>query len=186
MSKLKGWESLSVLIVLVLLLPLAAALVPTSTAWAVADNVTPGRASPGGGTTGKAQSQTPPDVMLSYMNVTPQQILAGEPVTIMVNVSNSGGTTGSHTVVLMINGQQEETRLVTVGAQSAQPEKFIVTRDVPGTYKVTIGNQQAEFTVLGTSTAGSPVSGALIIAIFIGIVLIASVVVLFLRRRPAY
>ncbi|MBL7209880.1 MAG: hypothetical protein ISS52_07255 [Dehalococcoidia bacterium] len=185
MSKLKGWESLSVLIVLVLLLPLAAALMPTSTVWAVADNVTPGRASPGGGVTG-TQSQTPPDMMLAYMNVTPQQILAGEPVTIMVNVSNSGGTTGSHTVVLMINGQQEETRLVTVGAQSAQPEKFIVTRDVPGTYKVTIGNQQAEFTVLGTSTAGSPVSGALIIAIVIGIVLIASVVVLFLRRRPAY
>ena len=121
------------------------------------------------------------------MNVHPQQILAGQPVTITTNVSNTGGVTGSYTVVLMVNGEQEKTQLVSVGAMSAQPVTFTVTRDVPGTYTVIIGSQQATFTVLDASTAGSPTNAPLIVAVVIGIVLIASLVLLVvLRRRSAY
>ena len=143
------------------------------------------RASPGGGT-GGTQGQIPPEIMLAYMNVHPQRLYAGEPVTITTNVSNTGGCTGQYTVTLMINGQQEATQLVSVGAMSALPVTFTVTKDVPGTYTVTIGSQQATFTVLDAgSTAGSPVSGALIAIIVVGIALIATVVVL-IRRRLAY
>jgi len=90
------------------------------------------RASPGGGTAGGTQGQTQPQFTLVYMNVHPQQQYAGQPVTITTNVSNTGGSTGEYTVSLMINGQVEETRLVSVGALSALPVKFIVTRYVPG------------------------------------------------------
>ena len=146
------------------------------------------RRSSGGGTVTGTQGQTPPEIMLAYMNVHPQQQYAGRSVTITTNVSNTGGSTGQYTVTLMINGQVEETRLVSVGAQSALPVKFIVTRDVPGTYTVTIGNQQSSFTVLGSrSSAGSPVSGGLIAIILVGIlVLITAVVLLLAFRRPAW
>ena len=129
----------------------------------------------------------PPAIMtLQYLAVNPQQQYAGEPVTIITNVSNTGGCTGSYTVVLMINGQVEETRLVSVGAQSAMPVKFIVTRDVPGTYTVTIGGQQASFTIVGASTAGSPINGGLIAIIIMGVLVLATVVGLMLvLRRPA-
>ena len=129
-------------------------------------------------------TQLPPDMALQYLAVNPQQTYAGQPVTITTNVSNTGGATGSYTVVLMINGQQEASRLVSVGAMSAVPVKFTVTKDVPGTYTVTIGGQQSSFTILGTGggTSGSPVSGGLIaIILIIGVLLIASVVLLVRR-----
>ena len=122
------------------------------------------------------------------MNVNPQQQYAGQPVTITTNVSNTGGCTGQYTVTLMINGQVEETRLVSVGAQSALPVKFTVTRDMPGIYDVTIGGQQASFTIVGSSTTGgSPASGGLIAIMLVGIlVLVTAVGLMLVLRRRAY
>ena len=141
------------------------------------------RASPGGGTVGGTQGQPPP-IMLAYMNVHPQQILAGESVTITTNVVNTGGEAGNYNVVLKVNGQVEQTRMVGVGSQGTQPVKFTVTKDVPGTYTVTIGNQQSSFTVLGASSSGTTGSktGALIALALIGTLIIATLVVLLLRR----
>jgi hypothetical protein len=126
-------------------------------------------------------------MLLQYPAINPQQTYTGQPVTITTNVSNTGGCTGQYTVTLMINGQVEETRLVSVGAQSALPVKFIVTRDVPGTYTVTIGGHQSSFVILGADTAGSPVSGGLIPIIIVGVlVLLAAVVLLLAFRRTAW
>ena len=131
-------------------------------------------------------TQLPPAMALQYLAVNPQHTYAGQPVTITTNVSNTGGATGSYTVVLMINGQQEATRLVSAGAMSAVPVKFTVTKDVPGTYTVTIGNQQSSFTILGGGTSGSAGSGGLIVILIIGLLVLATVVVLMLTfRRPA-
>ena len=130
--------------------------------------------------------QLPPVMALEYLAVNPQHTYAGQPVTITTNVSNAGGATGSYTVVLMINGQQEATRLVSAGAMSAVPVKFTVTKDVPGTYTVTIGNQQSSFTILGGGTSGSAGSGGLIVILIMGVLVLATVVVLMLTfRRPA-
>jgi hypothetical protein len=122
---------------------------------------------------------------LQYLNVNPQQAHPGQPVNISINVANTGITRGYYTVVLMINGQQEEARTVTVDPLSTCPVNFLVTRDVPGTYDVTIGSQRSSFTILGAAdiSTGSPVSAPLIVAVVIGIVLIASLVLLFLHRR---
>ena len=143
------------------------------------------RRSSGGGTVTGTQGQTPPQIILEYTNVHPQQQYAGQPVTITTNASNIGGSTGQYDVTLVINGQVEETSLVSVGAHSAVPVKFTVTRYVPGTYTVTIGGQQSSFTIVGAST-GSPASGGLIAMIVIGILVFATVVGLVLAfRRPA-
>jgi len=122
---------------------------------------------------------------LQFLNVNPQQAQPGQPVNISINVANTGITRGYYTVVLMINGQQEEARTVTVEPISTCPVNFLVTRDVPGTYNVTIGSHRGEFTIVGAGggTTGSPVSAPLIVAGVIGIVLIASLVLLFLHRR---
>ena len=124
---------------------------------------------------------------LQYLAVNPQQAYAGQPVTITTNVSNTGGSTGSYTVVLKMNGQQEETRLVSVGAHSALPVKFTVTRHVPGTYAVTIGMQQSSFTVLDANTARSTASGGLIAILIMGVlVLVATLGLIVVLRRRAY
>ena len=124
---------------------------------------------------------------LQYLAVNPQHQYAGQPVTITTNASNTGGSTGQYTVTLMINGQAEETRLVSVGAHSALPVKFTVTRDVPGTYSVTIGMQQSSFTIVDSSTTGSSASGGLIAIVLVVILVLITAVVLLLRfRRPAW
>ena len=136
-----------------------------------------------------APTQLPPGMALQYLAVNPQQTYAGQPVTITTNVSNTGGTTGQYTVTLMINGQVEESRLVSVGAQSALPVKFTVTRDVPGTYTVTIGTQQASFVIIGSggATSGSPGSGAPIAILIVGVLVLVTAMGLTLAlRRRAY
>lgn len=123
---------------------------------------------------------------LHSLNVNPRQAQPGQPVNISIKVANTWGTLGIYTVVLKIDGQQEEARTVTVEPLTTYPVNFLVTRDQPGTYTVTIEGLQDSFTIVGAdgaSTARSPASAPLIVAVVIGIVLIASLVLLFLRRR---
>ncbi len=166
MAKQTGIVSL--LVILALVLALGAAVVPAG----------PVRGQPEWGA-------GPAILSLQYLNINPQWAHAGQPVNVSINVVNNGGSRGYYTVVLMINGQQEVARTVTVEPMSTCPVNFLVTKDVPGTYTVAIGSQQSSFTIVGAGggTTGSPVSAPLIVAVVIGIVLIASLVLLFLRRR---
>ena len=117
---------------------------------------------------------------LHSLNVNPQQAHPGQPVNISIKVANTGGTLGMHTVVLKIDGQQEEMRNVWVEPPSTYPVNFRVTRDQPGTYTVTIERFQSSFTIVGAGggTTDSPVSGGVIAIMIVGILIIAMVVVL--------
>ncbi|HIE17171.1 MAG TPA: hypothetical protein EYP71_03145 [Dehalococcoidia bacterium] len=126
----------------------------------------------------------PPQMSVQYLSVNPQQTYAGEPVTIITNVVNTGDEAGNYRVALKINGQVEETRMVSVGPQGTQPVKFIVTRSDPGTYRVVIDGQQSSFTVLGSGT-GAAASGGLIAIIAAAILLLVTVVALLASRRSA-
>jgi hypothetical protein len=120
---------------------------------------------------------------IQYLSVNPQQTAAGQPVTIVTNVVNTGDAAGNLNVVLKINGQAEQTRMISTGPQATQPVKFTVTKAEPGTYSVDVGGQKGSFTVLdeytGTSSA-SPVIG--LIAALITAFLITVAVMLFRRR----
>jgi hypothetical protein len=127
----------------------------------------------------------PPQMSVLFVSVNPQQVTANQPVTISTNVVNTGDAGGNYNVALKINGQVEQTRTVSVGPQASQPIKFTVTRAQPGTYSIDIGGQKGSFTILGTGTAHSPVNGGLIVFLIIGVLVLASVMVLVLSRRPA-
>jgi hypothetical protein len=124
---------------------------------------------------------------VQYLNVSPQQANANQPVTITTNVVNTGDEAGSLNVALRINGQVEDTRMVSVGPKATQPVKFTVSRSQPGTYTVDIYDQNGSFTVLGSSNAaGKPVNGGLVILVAIAVLVLAAAVVLVLSfRRPA-
>ena len=125
----------------------------------------------------------PAQMSIQYLSVNPQQTAAGQPVTIVTNVVNTGDVAGSLSVVLKINGQAEQTRMISTGPQATQPVKFTVTRAEPGTYSVDIGGQKGSFTVLGahgrTSNASTVIG--LIAALITG--LLVTVVVMLFRRR---
>jgi hypothetical protein len=125
------------------------------------------------------------NMSVQFVSVNPQQALASQPVTITTNVVNTGDAAGNYNVDLKINGQVEESRMVSVGPMASQPVKFTVTRDQPGTYTVDIVDKSSSFTILGDSTAGGT-SGqnslGLIVLALIGALIVAAVVVVLLRR----
>ncbi len=128
----------------------------------------------------------PAQMSVRYLSVSPQQTSANQPVTISTNVVNTGDEAGNYNVALKINGQVEQSKTVSVGPQGTQPVKLTVTKAQPGTYTVDIGGQKGSFVVLGAGgTAGAPVSGGLIAILIMGVLILATVVVLLISRRPA-
>jgi hypothetical protein len=100
-------------------------------------------------------------------------------------VVNTGDVAGNYNIALKINGQVEESRMVSVGPMASQPVKFTVTRDQPGTYTVDIVDKSSSFTIIGDNAAGGATgqnSTGLIILALIGVLIVASVVIVLLRR----
>jgi len=132
-------------------------------------------------------SLNPPQMSVQYVSVNPQQTYANQPVTITTNVVNTGDEAGNLNVALKINGQLEQSRMVSVGPQGTQPVKFTVVKAQPGTYNVDIQGEIGSFTVLGAgSSTGSHQNGGLIALIAMVVLILATVVVLMVSfRRPA-
>ncbi len=129
----------------------------------------------------------PAQLSVQYLSVNPQQTYANQPVTITTNVVNTGDEAGNYNVALKINGQAEQSRTVSVGPQSTQPVKFTVTKAQAGTYTVGIAGQKGSFIILGAggSTTSSKGSAGLIAILILGVLVLTTVVVLMLGRRPA-
>jgi hypothetical protein len=150
--------------------------------WEVAGHPKTSPSTPSNWSLGPAQIST------QYLSVNPQQTYAGQAVTVSTNVINTGDQAGNYNVALKVNGQVEQTRMVSVGPQATQPVKFTVTRSEPGTYTVAIDGQRDSFSVLGSggSNAKAPVNSGLIAIILVGALILVAVVVLALTRsRPA-
>jgi len=122
---------------------------------------------------------------VKYINVNPQQAYANQPVTISTNVVNSGDESGSYTVDLKINGQVEQTKMVSVGPQGTQPVKFTITKAQPGTYTVNIGDQKSSFTVTdaGSRPSAGMGEGFLIAVAAAVIVILVGLLIIVARRR---
>ena len=122
------------------------------------------------------------------MKVSTGQAKVNQPVTISANVVNRGGQTGSTRVALKINGQVEETKLVTVGPGGSRPVKFTVTKAEPGTYTVIMGSQRASFLVTEGTAGGISTDGGVIVMILLGFLVIAVIIVVAFSfgRKPTY
>jgi len=127
----------------------------------------------------------PAQMSVRYLSVSPQQTYAGQPVTITTNVVNTGDEAGNYNVALKINGQVEQTKMVSVGPQGTQPVKFTVTKAEPGTYTVNISDQRGSFTV--TNVAGKPSTGiaaGLLLAVAMAvIVMLVGLLIIIARKR---
>jgi len=143
-------------------------------------------APPGSGvsptTSTSPRSLNPPQMSVQYVSVRPQQTYANQPVTITTNVVNTGDEAGNLNVALKINGQLEQSRMVSVGPHGTQPIKFTVVKAQPGTYNVDIQGEIGSFTILGSGDTTGSKTGVLIALALIGILVIASLVILLVRR----
>jgi len=132
---------------------------------------------------------SPSRMSVQYLSINPEQATANQPVTITTNVVNTGDEAGNYNVVLKINGQVEQTRMVSIGPQGTQPIKFTIIKTQLGTYIVDVGGQKGSFTVIGAggSSAATSTFGGLIAILIVGfLVIVVSMLLILNFRRRAY
>ena len=138
---------------------------------------------------------------VSNLSVEPAEVEPNEAVTISLSVANTGGTEGSYTVVLRLNGVKEAEKRVTIAAGASEIVIFSVTRELAGSYSVTVDGLSASFTVVAPPPPPPPPAEeeeeeivppeAVGIAWWVwliigGVIVVALLIVFILVRRRAY
>ena len=72
-------------------------------------------------------------------------IRTGDEAAIAVDVTNDGEQTGTCAVTLMINGENRETKEITLAGGQTGRVSFTVTADKPGIYAVQVGSLSGDF-----------------------------------------
>jgi hypothetical protein len=89
----------------------------------------------------------PPDFRLSNLEINPTEVDTGENVVITAKIANVGGTQGSYTAELKIDGITNQTEQIIIQAGTDYTLVFKISRDLPGTYTVALGGLTGQFVV---------------------------------------
>ncbi len=134
-------------------------------------------------------SVAPPPVpaafSVSNLSIQPAEVEPNEAVTISVSVANIGGTEGSYTVVLMVNGATEAEESVTIAAGDSQSVSFSVTQEDADSYSVAIDELSGSFVIVApvTPEVEPPTNWILVGGIIAGVVLLEGLGIFLLVRR---
>jgi len=127
---------------------------------------------------------------VSYLSVSPRlEVEPGETVAITVLVANTGGESGSYTVVLKIDEAKEAEKTVTIAAGDSQEVSFSLTREEAGSYTVAVDGLSGGFTVtvVAPPPAKPGVNWPVLGGIIGGVVIVVGSLYYFLVfRRRAY
>ncbi len=88
---------------------------------------------------------------VSDLTVSPTEVDIGQSVTININVTNTGGVTGTYPVTLKVNNVAAETKNVTLASGASQKVTFTTSKDAAGTYTVGIDGLSGMFKVKAAS-----------------------------------
>ena len=103
-----------------------------------------------------------PIFSVSNLTITPNQVKAGNPVTISAIVANQGSEAGTYSVVLRINGMVENIIDMMLSPGASQATTFTVTKDVGGEYYSEVDGLSAVFIVIPLVPANFTISGLVI------------------------
>lgn len=113
-----------------------------------------GAAGSGGQGSGTGSSSSPSgpvpmsNIVVQSAALTSTRVSPGQDVDISASATNRGAASGDASITLYINGQQVESKGVTVAAGQTAPVHFYVSRNEPGTYIVYVDSVPAgSFTV---------------------------------------
>jgi len=120
----------------------------------------------------------------SGLNIDPSSVDLGGTLTISVEVANTGAKSGTHTVALMIDGEVEDEKTVTVNPDESETVSFEVSASQLGTFSVEMDGLSGSYTVIEPEEEPSfwdRIPGFPHESIILG--LIAGVVMLWLLQR---
>lgn len=90
---------------------------------------------------------TPAAFEVISLDIKPQEVVAGETVTVTVVVKNIGGSEGTYAAILTVDGVFLETKEVALTPGSSTVVTFSLVKDTPGTYEISIGELSATLTI---------------------------------------
>jgi len=90
----------------------------------------------------------PAEFEVGALNISPSEAVSGETTTVTVGVTNIGGTEGTYTATLKVDGVEVETREVTVAASAKETLTWRITEEAPGTHHVAMDGLSGSFKVL--------------------------------------
>jgi hypothetical protein len=88
--------------------------------------------------TGQSPPPPPTKLEVTSLSVTPIVASPGQAVTVEVKVRNAGGTKGTHTLALTINGVKEDTKDVIVAPGATETVAFTLARDASDMYDIEV------------------------------------------------
>ncbi len=89
----------------------------------------------------------PPDFRLSGLKINPSEVDTCDNVTITAKVANVGGTQGTYTAELKIDGITDQTEKITLSAGADYMLILEVCMVLPGTYTLALGDLTGQITV---------------------------------------
>jgi len=120
--------------------------------------------------------------VISSLTISPDEVDAGDAVTVSVVVTNTGELEGTEEVILQLNGEVVSTEAVTLAGGTNRTVTFNLDNDTAGTHAVDVNGQRGSFTVNPVSEP-TTVNWSVIAGITGGIVLLSLVVLFVVRRR---
>ncbi|GEM_PF-1848320 len=104
-----------------------------------------GKALPQAEVTKITKEVLPASFRVNDLRISPTQVREGEIVTVSAQVTNTGGTRGSYSATLFLDGRIVATRGVILEADSSIPVTFAVTETVAGKHTVEVDGLKGEF-----------------------------------------
>ena len=105
----------------------------------------------------QAEAAKPAEFVVTDLTINPNAVIAGEPVTIAVTVTNVGEEKGTYVVNLNIEGILRETTEVTLSGGGAKVVEFEVTETQGGTFNVEVDNQEGTYSVESSVEASADI-----------------------------
>jgi uncharacterized protein YfaS (alpha-2-macroglobulin family) len=93
------------------------------------------------------EQPSPAEFRISNLEVSPTKVDAGDNIVVSAKIANVGGTQGSYTAELKIDGTTIETEELTISAGTDYKLAFKLCECSPGTYIVTLGDLTSNFVV---------------------------------------
>lgn len=135
----------------------------------------------GGTTETMTPAPTPARFSITDLKVNPLVAAPGQTVAITATVINSGGSQGSYTIALKVNGVTEAEKEVSLSPGATGTVTFTVSKSTPGSYEVTVGDKSGNFEV--RAPAAEKGGSGIWLAIGAGAILLLVVILLVLLLR---
>ncbi len=122
------------------------------------------------------------NIVVQSATVAAARVSPGEKVDVTATVANRGGSNGTSKVTLYINGQEAESKGITLSSGESTQVHFSVSQNDPGTYSIYVNGVPAGSFTVDLFTNNDILIYSIIALFTIGII---GVLYLVFKRRPA-